>query len=101
MEKSAYRVRFFKTLEDSTGHSHECCQGEVEVQADDDPGAIVMARRRFAELAHIADWSLRADYETVQCLPTRKRASGAAPRAARASLGSAVTHRHGEASPRR
>ena len=95
-----YRVRIFKTLQDSTGHPHECCQGEVEVQADDDPGAIVVARWRIAELAHVADWSLRADYETVQCLSTRKRASGAAPRAARASLGSAVTRRHGEASPR-
>ena len=73
-----YHVRFFKTLQDSTGHPHECCQGEVEVQADDDPGAIVVARRRLAELAHVADWSLRADCETVECLPTRKRTSRAA-----------------------
>ena len=65
MKKNPYYVSFFKRLYDCTGHSHECCQGEVEVLAANDSEAVVIARRRFAELKHIADWSLFADYEKV------------------------------------
>jgi hypothetical protein len=75
MKKSVYRVSFFKTLQDGAGHPRECCQGEVEVHASGDPEAVVIARRRFAELAHVGDWSLRADHHKVECLPGRKRAS--------------------------
>ena len=49
MEKSVYRVSFFKTLQEGAGHPHDCCQGEVEVHASGDPEAVVIARRRFAE----------------------------------------------------
>lgn len=75
MERSVYRVSFFKTLQDSTGHPHDCCQGEVEVHASDDPEAVLIARQRFAELTHVGDWSLRADNEKTERLTGRKRAS--------------------------
>jgi hypothetical protein len=75
MERSVSRDSFFKTLQDSIGHPHDCCQGEVEVHASDDPEAVLIARQRFAELTHVGDWSLRADYEKTERLTGRKRAS--------------------------
>ena len=37
--------------------------------------AIELARQRFAELKGVADWSMRADYEMVELLASRKRLS--------------------------
>ena len=37
--------------------------------------AIELARQRFAELKNVADWSMRADYEMVELLASRKRLS--------------------------
>lgn len=65
MRKAPYYVSFFKRIYDCTGHSHECCQGEVEVLASNNAEAVAIARRRFAELKNIADWSMFADYEKV------------------------------------
>ncbi len=70
-----YRVSFFKRLIDSNGHPVDACQGTVEVRAPDQGDAIAQARSRFAELKKVVSWSLRADYETVELLATRKRVS--------------------------
>ena len=70
-----YRVRFFKKLVDSTGHAVDACQGVLEVRASSESRAIEIARARFAEMGQIKAWWLRADYETVELLPGRKRIS--------------------------
>jgi hypothetical protein len=70
-----YRVSFFKTLFDSTGHRADPCQGTVEVRAENRDDALENARQRFAELKGITRWSLYADYHVVEELPARKRTS--------------------------
>jgi hypothetical protein len=69
-----YRVSFFKRLTDSNGHPFDPCQGVVEVRAPSEGCAIEQARLRFAELSEVGEWSLRADYEKVELLASRKRA---------------------------
>jgi hypothetical protein len=71
----SYRISFFKSLVDSTGHPVEACQGIVEVAAADREHAITAARREFAKLKDVGTWSLRADYQTVEAMPARKRAA--------------------------
>ncbi len=73
-----YRVSFFKTLVDSTGHRADPCQGIVEVRAATRDAAVENARHRFAELKGIAIWSLYADYDVVEELPARRRISKSA-----------------------
>jgi hypothetical protein len=73
-----YRVSFFKRLTDSTGHPADACQGAVEVSAPAEGRAIEVARLKFAECADVSLWSMRADYETAELLPGRKRASSLA-----------------------
>lgn len=73
--ETVYRVSFFKTLFDSTGHRADPCQGTVEVRGETRDGAVKSARQRFAQLKGIAIWSLYADYDVVEELPTRKRIS--------------------------
>ncbi len=51
------------------------CQGVVEVHADNPQGAVQAARIKFAELQAVREWWMRADRETVDLLPERKRAS--------------------------
>jgi hypothetical protein len=78
MEK-IYYVSFFKNLVDSNGHPFTPCQGAVEVRATGQDRAIELARQRFAKLKNVADWSMRADYEMVEPLASRKRLSQRAP----------------------
>jgi hypothetical protein len=75
MEK-IYYVRFFKRLVNSNGRPATPCQGAVEVRATDQDRAIELAKQRFAELKGVVDWSMRADYEMVELLASRKRLSG-------------------------
>jgi hypothetical protein len=70
-----YRVSFFKTLFDSTGHRADPCQGTVEVHGETRDDALENARQRFAKLKGIASWSHYADYHVVEALPERKRTS--------------------------
>ena len=73
-----YRVSFFKNLTDNYGRSVDACQGTVEVRAASEARAIELARQRFAELKDIGIWSMRADYEKVELLASRKRISNRA-----------------------
>ena len=70
-----YRVAFYKRLVDSNGHPVDACQGVVEVRGPNKERARTDARLRFAELKGVSPWSLRADYEIVETLHTRKRVS--------------------------
>jgi uncharacterized protein YfaQ (DUF2300 family) len=70
--KQNYRVSFFKQLVDSTGHPFDVCQGVVEVHAISRKAAVDDAKRIFAELKDVKDWSLRADHEGVELLPGRQ-----------------------------
>lgn len=73
-----YRVSFFKKLTDSTGHAVDARQGAVRVSASSEDRAIEAARLKFAELKDVSTWSLRADYEKVELLPSRGRTSSLA-----------------------
>lgn len=64
MEKT-YRVRLFKRLVDSNGHTVDIC-------ADDQDHAVAFARRQFAAIKDVEDWSLQADCERVELLASRK-----------------------------
>jgi hypothetical protein len=70
--KQNYRVSFFKRLVDSTGHPFDACQGVVEVRAISTKTA-ADGKRIFAELKGVKDWSLRADHESVELIPTTQR----------------------------
>lgn len=73
MATPVYRVSFFKTVPDSTGHLHKCLQGCIEVHADSAEQATERARTQFQTRHKISNWSLRADSETVERLEGRKR----------------------------
>jgi hypothetical protein len=63
-----YRVTFFKTLVDSTGHPVNAVQGAIELKASDTQSAMERARLAFAERKQVGDWSLRADSMNVEAL---------------------------------
>jgi hypothetical protein len=80
-----YRVTFFKTLVDSTGHPVDAVQGAIELRASNTQSAMDRARLAFAECKHVTDWRLRADYMNVETLAaagqvrsdrTKKRLAG-------------------------
>ena len=57
-----YRVRFIKTVCDSTGHAHKCIEGIVDIcGARDRNRAIQAAKRRFEHVKGIPRWDLYAD----------------------------------------
>ncbi|WP_188913394.1 hypothetical protein [Salinarimonas ramus] len=62
-----YRVTFYKTVSDDTGHEHRAAQKELTVLADDETEALAEAERLYA-LAEGCDWRLRAD--AVEALET-------------------------------
>jgi hypothetical protein len=66
-----YRVSFFKTLVDSTGHPVDACQGVIEVHAPSEERAIDEARIEFAKLKQVMTWRLRADYAKAERLCER------------------------------
>ena len=68
MEDLLFRVYFFKDLPDSSGHVHKCCQGDVEAVGQDEASAVTVARRCFERRKGVSHWTLRADYEAVECL---------------------------------
>lgn len=55
-----FRVIFYKTVSDDTGHEHRSAQKEFTVLADDEAAARAEAERLYA-LAEGCDWRLRAD----------------------------------------
>ncbi len=85
-----YRVSFFKRLIDSNGRPVDACQGAVEVRAPGKDHAVNLARHRFAEVKDVADWSLRADYEELELVPSRKRG----PKRARRNTGKGIPSEH-------
>lgn len=78
-ENMIYRVAFFKTVQDSTGHPHNCCQGTIDVNAENEESAIASASRRFAELGGVEDWRLRAERAQVEALVAHERVSPSVP----------------------
>ncbi|WP_372426910.1 hypothetical protein [Salinarimonas chemoclinalis] len=55
-----WRVTFYKTISDDTGHEHRAVQKEITVLADDRDAAVEEAARLYV-LAEGCDWRLRAD----------------------------------------
>lgn len=90
MERT-YHVRFYKKLLSSNGHQFEPLQADVEVRALDRAEAIELGREKFAAIAGVQHWSLRADYEKVECVAEPStRPSGNQP--SRTSPTPQVTH---------
>ncbi len=57
-----YRVRFIKTLNDDTGHPHECIEGIVDIRrARSLDRAVQAAKHRFERMKRIPQWSFYAD----------------------------------------
>jgi hypothetical protein len=81
-----YRICFFKKLVDSTGHPVDACQGDLQIRASAQERAIEDARLLFAKRRDIRHWSLHADYETVEVVSDRERASYLARAMAEAEL---------------
>jgi len=73
-----YRVTFFKTLVDSTGHPVDAVQGEIELNASNMQSAMDRARIAFAHRKQVSDWLLRADYMNVELLAAADRAHASA-----------------------
>ena len=71
--RPVYRVNFFKTVTDSTGHRFDAHQGAVEVLAENSDSAIKVARLEFAKQKRVTEWTMRADYEQAELLPARSR----------------------------
>ncbi len=69
-----YRVSFFKKVCDSTSHEFDVLQGAVEVHAESSGSAVHAARREFAKLKCVGQWTMRADREQTTLLAGRKRA---------------------------
>lgn len=60
-----YRVIFYKTISDDTGHDHRTAQKELVVLADDAESARAEAERLYG-VSEGCDWRLRADEIDVQ-----------------------------------
>jgi hypothetical protein len=56
-----FRVTFFKNVCGDTGDEVDAPQGVIEVDADDEAGAVELAQRRFSRNRHISHWSVNAD----------------------------------------
>jgi hypothetical protein len=66
MSDALFRVRFYKNLVDSSGHTHRCLQGQVELSEQDETTAVAAAQVIFALHKRVEDWSFRADFTIVQ-----------------------------------
>ncbi|MEE7504182.1 hypothetical protein ACLBXO_27290 [Methylobacterium sp. C33D] len=64
-----YRVTFYKTVADDTGHEHRVRQHAVLVRAPSDVSAIWQAKALLCADARVVDWRLRADSCEVKALP--------------------------------
>jgi hypothetical protein len=81
-EMPCYRVSFFKTVSDDTGHERAVCQRAVEVEANDPDAALRPARELFCKLENIPHWSVHADScatEALQLQPAPDRRAPEAP----------------------
>lgn len=67
-----YHARFMKTVSDSTGHEHDCCQFETVVEADDKEAAASEAQVRLCNQHHVPHWSHCADALEIETLPRRE-----------------------------
>lgn len=56
-----YRVTFYMTVPDDTGHDHRAVQSTILVRARSDVSAEWQAKALLCERARVIDWRLRAD----------------------------------------
>ena len=63
---TAFRIRFCKELDDSTGHAFHTCQGEVTIRsAANRDDAVATAKREFERQRKIASWRVYAT--SIEC----------------------------------
>jgi hypothetical protein len=61
-----YRVRFLKTLADSSGHARACLQRSFDVDAAGPEAAVTNAQEAFCSLMQISDCRFYADIFDVE-----------------------------------
>ncbi|KQS81829.1 MULTISPECIES: hypothetical protein [Methylobacterium] len=64
-----YRVTFYKTVADDTGHEHRVRQRAILVRAPSEVSAVWQAKALLCAGARVVDWRLRADSCEVAALP--------------------------------
>ncbi|WCS26039.1 hypothetical protein LOK46_04155 [Methylobacterium sp. NMS14P] len=64
-----YRVTFYKTVADDTGHEHRVRQRAILVRAPSEVSAVWQAKALLCAGAQVVDWRLRADSCEVAALP--------------------------------
>ena len=76
---ASYRVSFFKHLVSSSGKQVRACQRVIVVRSARCDCAVRAAKRQFARIEGVDDWTLRADDIGIEATPD-KPASAAASR---------------------
>jgi hypothetical protein len=56
-----YVARFMKDVLGENGHEADICQRSIEIEAENQAGAVDAAKIKFCETENIRDWFLRAD----------------------------------------
>ncbi|KAA0123968.1 hypothetical protein CIW48_10860 [Methylobacterium sp. P1-11] len=64
-----YRVTFYRTVADDSGHDHRIREWAILVGAPSDVSAVWQAKALLCAGARVADWRLRADSCEVAALP--------------------------------
>ena len=72
--RQMYRVSFFKKLTDSTGHPVDEARGPKFVLPAG-MAQLSLPGPGSPKIKDVGTWTLRADYETVELLASRKRVS--------------------------
>jgi hypothetical protein len=54
-------ARFMKDVLGENGHEAEICRRSIEIEAENQAGAVDAAKIKFCETENIRDWFLRAD----------------------------------------
>ncbi len=73
-----YRVRFLKTIADSSGHLQACPQHSLEVAAGSSDEAVAAAQQAFCAAMRISDCHFYADAFEVECLSADREPRGRA-----------------------
>ena len=68
---ASYRVSFFKHLVNSSGKQVRACQRVIIVRSARRDCAVRAAKRQFARVEGVDDWTLRADDIDIEATPDK------------------------------
>ena len=64
-----FRVRFMKSIPNSSGHLQACLQRSIDVEAADSDAALTNAQQAFCTLMRISECRFYADAFEIETLP--------------------------------